>query len=165
MAADRNAPQSSTRSGVTEPQPNPAVPQATTSPGTRRRARLLAVVSTILAALALWTVAEPILGVDLREPARAAGGATRAIGPLNIVLASAVASLAGWGLLAALERLTVRARTAWTATAVVVALVSLGGPLSGAGITAANKVVLALLHIVVAAVLIPLLSRTSPQRR
>lgn len=48
--------------------------------------------------------------------------------------------------------------------AVVVLVLSLGGPLSGAGVTLANKLWLALMHVAVGATLIPLLARTSPRR-
>jgi hypothetical protein len=47
---------------------------------------------------------------------------------------------------------------------VVVLLASLGAPLSGTGVTAANRAVLTLLHLTVAAVLIPVFYRTSPAR-
>lgn len=144
--------------------PTNSLENAAAAPGSRKRARLLASAWAVLAALAVWIVAGQILGIDLREPAMVAGGATRALGPLNVVFASTVASLAGWGLLAVLERFTSRARTAWTVIAALAALLSLGGPFSGAEITTTNRVVLALLHIVVAAVLIPLLARTSPRR-
>ena len=41
---------------------------------------------------------------------------------------------------------------------------SLGGPLSGSGVTAANRAVLVLLHLAVGAVLIPALRRTAASR-
>jgi hypothetical protein len=47
--------------------------------------------------------------------------------------------------------------------AIVVVLLSLGGPLTS-GTTAAAKVTLALMHLAVAAVLIPVLRRSSPTR-
>jgi Family of unknown function (DUF6069) len=62
-----------------------------------------------------------------------------------------------------LERFTARPRTSWTAIAVLVGLLSLAGPLSTiASTTAANGVSLALLHLAVAAVLIPGLAATAP---
>jgi hypothetical protein len=82
-----------------------------------------------------------------------------------VTVTSGVASLAAWGLLALLERLTAHPRTLWTAIAVLALLISLGGPLSGTGITSANRVALALMHLSVAAVLIPLLPRTAPDSR
>jgi hypothetical protein len=43
-------------------------------------------------------------------------------------------------------------------------VLSLGTPLSGTGITAANRAVLVLMHLAVGGVLIPALYRTSPSR-
>ncbi len=135
----------------------------TTRGGELRKARLGAVVAAALAALTIWAIVEGGFGTDLRAPAT--GNAAPAdIGPLTVVTASAVASLAGWALLALLERFTARARRVWAVVALMVLVVSLGGALGGTGITTANRISLALMHIVVAAVLIPLLHRTSPSR-
>lgn len=131
---------------------------------TTARARLIAVVAATVAALVVWVVFVA-LGIDLQEPTFGAGQATRDLGAVPVVVASAVASLAGWGLLALLERFTARARAVWTVVAVVVLVLSLGGPLSAAGITTANRIALLLMHLAVGAVLIPLLSRTSRHRR
>jgi len=76
----------------------------------RRRTRLLAVVGSALAAVAVWAVAEFGLGINVREPAGDVGAA-------NVVFASVVASLAGWALLALLERVTARAARWWPAIA------------------------------------------------
>jgi hypothetical protein len=89
----------------------------------------------------------------------------RTVDQAHVVVAdtSLVAALAGWGLLALLERFTARPRTIWTAIAVLVGLLSLAGPLSTlASTTAANALALALMHLAVAAVLIPILAGTSP---
>ena len=51
-----------------------------------------------------------------------------------------------------------------TVAAVVALRGSLGGPLSGSGITAANRAVLVLPHLAVGAVLIPALRRTAASR-
>jgi Family of unknown function (DUF6069) len=82
--------------------------------------------------------------------------------PAMVAGGSLVAALAGWALLALLERFTARARTIWTAIALLVALLSLAGPLSILATTEANVLALALMHVVVAAVLIPILAGTSP---
>ena len=89
----------------------------------RRRTRLLAVVGSALAAVAVWAVAEFGLGINVREPAGDVGAA-------NVVFASVVASLAGWALLALLERVTARAARWWPAIATTVALLSLVAPLT-----------------------------------
>jgi hypothetical protein len=135
-----------------------------TAVAARRRARPLAVVVAVLVALVVWAVAEQGFGIDLRSPANGSQ-ASWEINPAVVGVTSGVASLAAWGLLALLERLTAHPRTLWTAIAVLVLLISLGGPLSGTGITSANRVALALMHLSVAAVLIPLLPRTAPNSR
>lgn len=87
-----------------------AKPAHATARTSRRRARATAVAAAILAPTAVWLVAVPLLGVDLQvaQP----GGRSPAQITLPLVLVTALAaSLAGWGLLALLERLTRRART------------------------------------------------------
>lgn len=113
------------------------------------------------AAVVTWALIEKVAGVDLRAPSfdGSAEGFDIGLGP--VVLTSGLASLGGWGLLAVLERLTTRARGLWTAAAVPALVASLGGPMSGTGISGANRASLALLHVVVGAVLIPLLHRTT----
>lgn len=126
----------------------------------KTRSRLTAVGAAVLAALAVWAAFEPLGGVELRAPAGGAGR-THDVGPLTVLMPSLLASLAGWGLLAVLERFVRRARTVWTVVAVVVLALSLGGPLSATGISALNQAALAAMHVAVAAALIPLLVRTS----
>jgi Family of unknown function (DUF6069) len=86
----------------------------------------------------------------------------QSITPALVAGTSLVAALAGWGLLALLERFSARPRTIWTAIAVLVALLSLAGPLSTiASTTVANGLSLALMHLAVAAALIPSLAATA----
>jgi len=127
---------------------------------TRRRSRATAVAAAVLAPAAVWLAAVPLLGVDLQvdQPS----GRPPAQITLPLVLATALAaSLAGWGLLALLERLTRRARAIWTATAVVALAVSFA-PLLAPGTPTTSRVVLALMHLSVAAILIPSLARSAP---
>jgi Family of unknown function (DUF6069) len=129
------------------------------------RARALAVIAAALAALAVWLVTDPLLGVDLAAPTRPGSQQLQSITPALVAGTSLVAALAGWALLALLERFTARPRTIWTATALLVGLLSLTGPLSTlASSTLANGVSLALMHLAVAAVLIPGLAATAPSR-
>jgi hypothetical protein len=125
----------------------------------RTRARLVAVAGAVSAALAVWVVVEVIAGVDLRAPAPGGGG-THDVGPLTVVVPSLVAASAGWALLAGLERFTRRARAIWAPVAIVVLVLSLGGPLPATGISTANQVALAAMHVAVAVTLIPLLMRS-----
>ena len=141
------------------------------SPGGTRRslwrrptARPVAVVLGVLAALAVWGISELVLGVDVRQPAFGPGvPQDLTAGP--VVVASLVAGLAAWLVLALLERLTRHARAAWVALATLVLAASLGAPLSGRGIDGESRLVLALLHLTVGALLIVVLARTSPPAR
>ena len=124
-----------------------------TTPAAARlsRTRALCVAAAVTAAVAVWAVAVPLLGVQLIV--RFGAGSPQTIGLGLVVGASLVASLAAWGLLAVLERRSPNARRIWTAAALAVLLVSLSLPLS-AGTTVSTKAALAVMHVVVAAVLI-----------
>ena len=107
----------------------------------RIRQRVLTVAAAVVAAVLAWLIAVPIVG--------------------SVVAVSLLASLLGWGLLALLERLVSRrALTAWTVVAVVVLMLSLSGPLTAAT-NAAVAIALVLMHLVVGAVLIMGLRRTT----
>jgi hypothetical protein len=135
-----------------------------TAVAARPRVRPLVVVGAVMAALVVWAVAELGFGMDLRSPANGSQ-ASWDVNPAVVVATSGVASLTAWGPLALLERLTAHPRTVWTTIAVLALLISLGGPLSGTGVTSTNRVALALMHLAVAGVLIPLLRRTAPNSR
>lgn len=118
---------------------------------------LVTVIGAPAAALAVWCLAVPLAGVVLTVRQ---GGVTQTVGPVTIALASLLAGLAGWALLAALERFSARPGRLWTITALVVLIVSLLGPLGGA-VGPAATLTLVLLHLAVAAVLFPGLGRRS----
>ena len=110
------------------------------TPTTRpRRARALAVIAAALAALAVWLVTDPLLGIDLTGTTAPGSQELMSITPALVAGTSLVVALAGWALLALLERFTARART-----------------------TTANALALALMHVAVAAVFIPMLAGTAP---
>ncbi|SBT41079.1 DUF6069 family protein [Micromonospora auratinigra] len=121
----------------------------------RRYRRALTVLAATLATLAVWVVAVPLAGVDL---VARSGATEQTVAPAAVGVATLLAGLAGWGLLALLERLTVRARPVWTGIALLVLLVSLLGPI-GSGVGTAATVTLVGMHLVAAAVLVPLLPR------
>lgn len=128
---------------------------------TARTSRRAAVVgAAVLGALTVWAVLSQTLGVQLEAQQ---GSSTDEIGGVAVAVAAGVMSLAGWGLLALLERRTTQARRTWTIVALAFTGVSLVGPL-GSGVGAGSKVGLAALHVAVAAVLIPGLRRTSRRR-
>lgn len=134
--------------------------RVTASAHRRLRSRAFAVAAAVLAAVVLWSVAVPLLGVDLTVRTTSGVSSTQTIGAASVLAVSLLASMLGWGLLAALERATQRAGTLWTVTASVVLLLSLAGPLTTA-VTTAAAVSLVLLHLSVAVTLIPLLRRTA----
>ncbi|MBU8861044.1 MULTISPECIES: DUF6069 family protein [unclassified Micromonospora] len=123
----------------------------------RRRDRLLTVVAAAAVTLLGWVVAVPVAGVEL---AARTGSAEQRVTPVAVAVSTLLAGLAGWALLALLERLTARARTAWTVVAGLVLLVSLLGPLGG-GAGSAAALTLVALHLVAGAVLITGLRRTA----
>jgi len=127
--------------------------------------RPAAVGGAIMAALAVWFVAAVVLGLDLRRPAASADEQAETLKSFEVAMAAAVGSLAGWALLAVLERLTSRPRRVWSVIAAVAILVSLSGPLSGSAITTTNRLVLVVMHLVVGAVVISALAQTAKASR
>lgn len=125
------------------------------SPG---RARALGVAGAVAAALAVWAVGEPLLGHELVVQQK--GQQPRDLGAGAIVVFALVPSLLGWALLAVLERVTPRAARIWSTAALALLAVSFL-PLVGVQATGASKAVLALTHLAVAAVLIPVFWRTA----
>ena len=121
-----------------------------------RRNRILGVAGATLAAVAVWVIEVPLLGIRLLT--QFGNTAPQSVGIELVVLSSLAGSLAGWGLLAILERRFARARTIWTGIAIAVLLASFSAPIS-AGTTTTTKVALAMMHLAVAAVLIPTLRR------
>ena len=125
---------------------------------TTRRTRLVAVAATTGTSLAAWLLMAPISGRDLNVKH---GVATGTVGPDDVVVVSLLVGLAGWGLLAFLERChTDRPLHMWTLIARCVLAVSLLGPLD-AGVGSA-KLALASLHLLAGGVLISLMHRTPP---
>jgi hypothetical protein len=128
--------------------------------GPRRRTRALAVVAATAATFTVWSVAVPFAGVDLTVRA---GSGVQPVGPVAVVVTTVLAGLAGWGLLAALERFVRPAVTVWTVVAVAVLVVSLAGPLGAT--SAAGIGTLVAMHLAAGAVLIPILRNSSRMRR
>ncbi|MFD0415949.1 DUF6069 family protein [Streptomyces sp. NPDC127108] len=117
-----------------------------------RRRRLGVAALAVLAPVLVWLVADPLLGHRSRI---ADGGETLDIGAVPVAAVALLASLSGWGLLAALERFTARrARALWTWAACAGLAVSFL-PFIGDGMDGGTRVSLALMHLAVAAVLIP----------
>lgn len=128
------------------------------SAGTRRRNRAAGVAGAVAAALLVWVVGEPVLGHDLviRPPEED----VMDLGAGGIAFLSLAAALLGWALLAVLERFTARAVLIWTIVAITVLVVSFL-PLLGIEASNGSIVVLALTHVAVGAVLVPVFRQTA----
>ncbi|MET8258682.1 DUF6069 family protein [Micromonospora sp. NPDC005205] len=114
----------------------------------------------IVVAVVEFALLRSTAGVDL---AVRSANSTRQITVAAVIVATAVAALVGWALLAVLERRTNRSRVWWTSIAVAVLLLSLVlGPPSGVG--GGAKATLALLHVSVGVILILGLPRSRPDR-
>ncbi|MDT3727104.1 DUF6069 family protein [Streptomyces sp. DSM 41972] len=111
-----------------------------------------ATAAAVLAPVAIWAVTDPLRGHPLRITD---GEETLDLGAAPVAVVALLASLAGWALLAVLERFGVRrARAVWTGVAVAVLAVSFL-PLAGDGLDSGTCTALALMHLAAAAVLIP----------
>lgn len=132
--------------------------------GALRVRRAVAVVLAALAAVLVWVLAVPVAGAGLLV--EAADGTSAAVEVSAFVASSLTAALLGWALLEVLERTVARPRRVWTVVAVVFLVLSLAGPLGMPGIALADRLWLALGHLAVAAVYVPLVARTArPGRR
>lgn len=128
----------------------------------RRVARALAIVGGTVAALVVWALAKYAFDVELRVR-QPGSSAVADVGIAMVVFAVVVWSLLGWALLAILERSVARARTIWTWIALAGLVLSFVSPLTAQGATSGTKITLAIMHVVVAAVVIPVFARTSPR--
>ena len=129
---------------------------------TRTKKRIGVVIVSMVVALALWVVIDPILGVELRSPATGSR-ASEEVTAAHVLIASGFTALLGWGSLALLERVATRARRIWAVVATLALILSLTGPLSGSGISAGNRTSLLLMHLAVGVILISgMLRTTSP---
>jgi hypothetical protein len=130
--------------------------------GSNWRPRIIGIVGAVLLAELVWVAATRVGGLDIQAPASQSNPQPASIGPLAAGLASLVASLLAWGLAAGVRGLTRRSRGAWLALAVLGLAVSLVMPLSGWGVSMADRLVLVSMHVAVAAVVVPLLYCTWP---
>ena len=133
-----------------------------TSPHTTRTAgrRGLTVTVAVLAALAVWAIATGGLGLDLVvEPGTSSA---QTVGAMAVLVTSLAAGLAGWGILALLERYAAaRALRVWQVGAVLAFLVSLVPILTPGTTDGATRACLLLLHGVVAAAVVIGMTRSN----
>ena len=108
------------------------VPGPAARPARSLRSRPLAVAAATAAALAVWAIASQVAGLDVRLSAGALPGHVAAV---TVAVVTVLAGLAGWAVLALLERVVpLRAGRAWTVLAAAVLAVSLTGPLDASPI-------------------------------
>lgn len=122
--------------------------------------RLGTLLGAVAAPAALWWLTGPLAGIEMTANT---GGGPAPVGPIAVVTAALAAGLAGWGLLAVLERTTRCPTRIWTWTAVAVLALSLAGPLTSSTSGPAGTLALVAMHLITAAVLIGLLPRRSPR--
>lgn len=127
----------------------------------RAGSRILVVAEAVLASILVWVIGEPLLGHDL--VVTSPGQSAMDLGLAETIFMTVAFSLAGWAALAILERITARAAGIWTVAALAVLGVSFL-PFADVEASGGSKAVLALMHVAVAAVLIPGLRRTSARR-
>ncbi|PFG30289.1 DUF6069 family protein [Paramicrobacterium agarici] len=132
-----------------------------TSTGARAFTSTLTIAIATLAALLIWAICVPLLGIELDVPQ-----AGMTVGPIAIAVSALGGGIAAWGLQATMGR-TRRGLKAWTVVALVVLALSLAGPALSGAIGAALSI-LEILHIVVGTILIVGLrraGRAAPARR
>jgi hypothetical protein len=118
--------------------------------------RAAAVAGATVAALVAWTFIHVVSDIDL---AVHSGGSVTRVGAAAVAATALGVGLAGWALLALLERFTTKARPIWVSIAAAVFLVSLLG--TAGGVNAAAVGGLLALHSVVAATLVAGMYRTA----
>jgi len=131
---------------------------APTSLRANSRPRVLAILAAVVGTVVVWLSAQQ--AIDGNVLTKNGSGSPQAVSVVVVIIATVLAGLAGWGLLALLERNTSKARTIWAATAVVLLVVSLAAPLTS-GDGGGSKLALTLMHLVAAAAIIPIFVRTS----
>jgi hypothetical protein len=134
----------------------PAVPDIKQS-----RSRALCAAGGTLAAALAWIVEVPLLGTHLNVRFGTGHLQTIAIG--QVIGVTVAASLAGWLLLALLERRTPHARARWTVAALAALAASLALPLAAATSTSAAAGLI-VMHVTVGAAVIPAMARTARPR-
>jgi hypothetical protein len=135
---------------------------AATMAGSRRLTRALATVGGAVAALVVWFVAKYAFDVELQV--RQLGSTEVAdVTAFMVIVSALIGALVGWALLAILERFVERARTLWTWIALAGLVLSFASPLTAQDATGGTKLALSIMHVAVAAVVIPIFARTSPR--
>jgi hypothetical protein len=130
----------------------------------RRGDRVVAVLAAVIAPVLVWLNATVGFGQHLYQPGFG-GSAPQELSIWLVAAVAGIAALAGAGVLALIERINRRPAQVWLVVSTVVLILSLGGPLSGEGISTSNKLGLVSMHLAAGAVLIPLLYRSARLRQ
>ncbi|MGA8112845.1 MAG: DUF6069 family protein [Actinocatenispora sp.] len=118
--------------------------------------RFMTVILAMIIAAAIWIVAHPVAGVDLTVKN---GDTTQQVGIASVLLVTGLVGLVAWAGLAILEKISRRGgRVVWTVIALIVLVLSLGGPVTLATTDKARWILIAL-HVVVGLILITSLPR------
>jgi hypothetical protein len=120
---------------------------------------LAAVVAGALGGTVVWAILDRAMD-GLTQPGFGSHGPER-LGIVVVVVASLVGGVLAWTALVVVERVLQRGRRTWFAIVSVALVLSLGGPLSGTGVTTGDRMALVLLHATVAAIILPLLYRSA----
>ncbi len=139
------------------PDQNAALPAARRH---RARTRLAGAVGAAAAAVTVWLVARYGAGLHPHTPGFGSAQRTASLTPGSAAVLSAAASLLAWAALTLIERTARRPRRAWVITGLITLAVSLSAPLSGHGVTGADRLALICMHLAVAVVLVPVFALT-----
>jgi hypothetical protein len=140
--------------------------QTSPNAGTRRPILSAGLRAALLAGVAaeLFTTAARAAGVPMR--AGAIGATTpETLPPGWVALATVACTLAGTVLAAALGRRARRPRRTFTVSASVLTLLSFASPIGAGATTLATKLTLGIAHIIVAAIVIPRLTKVLTENR
>jgi xanthosine utilization system XapX-like protein len=132
----------------------------TTAAPVSRTARPLAVLSGVAAAVIAWVMIHSVGHVKLEVKN---SGKVQTVNLASVIIASLLAGLLAWLVVALLARRAGHPRRTWQILGWLGLLVSLSGPLSLAT-TSSAKAGLACLHLVTAIILVPSLARTIARR-
>lgn len=127
----------------------------TSTRSTTLRPRALVLLGAVIAATGVWAVLREIGGIDL---AVATPSGPAAVGLPAVVFTVLAAGLAGWAVLAGLERWTPRPHRTWRVLAGIALAMSLLGPATTA-LSPASAGGLIALHVAVGAALLSLPGR------
>src|SRR5258705_13134729 len=112
----------------------------------RRGDRVIAVLARVIAPAFVWLIATVGFGLQLYQPGFG-GSAPQELSIWLVATVAGIAALAGAGVLALIERVNRRPAQVWLVVSTAELVPSLGGPLSGEGISTANQLALVSLQL------------------